>query len=200
MDSDRNLRMVPKIDPSAYVAPNAVIVGDITVGPESCISYGAVLVADGGTIALGRNSVIMENSVIRSSKYNDCIIGDNVMVGPHCHLSGCHIENEVFIATGVSVFNGAHIRTLSELRINSIVHVGTHLDVESTVPIGWIAVGNPAQIFPPDQHDEIWRVQKELNFPKNVFGVLRTTPSPDSLIKQMTNKYSRFLLRQRSRK
>jgi carbonic anhydrase/acetyltransferase-like protein (isoleucine patch superfamily) len=190
----------PVIDPSAYVAPNAVIVGKVAIGPGTVISYGAILVADGGSITIGRNTVVMENSIIRSSNYNDCTIGNNVMVGPFCHLSGCHIEDEVFVATGVCVFNGAYVKTRSELRINSIVHVGTHLDTESTLPIGWIAVGNPAQSFPPDKHEEIWKLQKELNFPKNVFGVSRSSNSPDSLIKQMTDKYSRFLLNQRSQR
>jgi len=198
MDTSEKLEILQIIDPSAYVAPNAVIEGNVTIGPESVISYGAVLIADGGTITVGRNTIIMENSVIRSSNYNDCIVGNNVMVGPHCHLSGCHIEDEVFIATGVSVFNGAYVKSLSELRINSIVHVGTYMDEGTTLPIGWIAVGNPAQCFPPDKHEEIWRLQKTLNFPKNVFGISRPNNSTDSLIKQMTDKYSSFILTKRS--
>lgn len=188
------------IDPTAYIAPNAVLVGDIKIGPEAIISYGAVLVADGGSVTIGSNTIVMENAVIRSSDYNDCLIGNNVMIGPHCHLSGCHIEDEVFIATGASVFNGAHVKTRSEIRIGAVVHVGTVLEEESTVPIGWIAVGNPSKSFPPDKHDEIWKIQKELNFPRNVFGVSRESSSPDSLVKQMTDKYSKFLLRKRPHK
>ncbi len=200
MRTTKELEIQQIIDPSAYLAPNAVIVGKVTIGSGAVISYGAVLVADGGAITVGKNTVVMENTIIRSSNYSDCLVGNNVMVGPHCHLSGCHIEDEVFIATGVSVFNGAYVKKWSELRINSIVHVGTYLDEGSTLPIGWIAVGNPAQSFPPDKHDEIWRLQKELNFTKNVFGVSNSGSSSDSLIKQMTDKYSSFILKQRSQR
>ncbi|MFL6623465.1 MAG: gamma carbonic anhydrase family protein [Sulfurifustaceae bacterium] len=185
----------PAIDPTAFVAPNAVVVGDVTIGPETVISYGAVLVAEGGRIAVGKNSVVMENAVIRSTRFNDCVIGNNVIVGPHCHLSGCRIEDEVFIATGASVFNGAHVKRHSELRINAIVHLRTVLEEESTVPIGWIAVGDPARCFPPDKHEEIWAIQKPLNFPEYIFAVPRESDSPDSPVKQMTDKYSKYLLR-----
>jgi carbonic anhydrase/acetyltransferase-like protein (isoleucine patch superfamily) len=189
----------PKIDPSAFVAANAVIAGDVTVGPEAVISYGAVLTADGGAIVIGRNTIVMENTVIRSSEHHHCRIGANVMVGPLCHLSGCTIEDEVFIATGASVFNGARLGKHSEVRVGGVVHVNTFVPVETTVPIGWVAVGDPAQIFPPEQHDAIWAVQRGLNFPKTVFGVDRDAPASESLIKQMTNRYSRFLLRFRRR-
>lgn len=185
----------PQIDPTAFVAPNAVVVGDVRIGPEAVISYGAVLIAEGGGIAIGRNTIVMENAVIRSTDFNDCIIGNNVIVGPHCHLSGCRIDDEVFIATGASVFNGAHVRRHCELRINSIVHLRTRLEERTTVPIGWIAVGDPARCFPPEKHEEIWAIQKTLNFPEYVFAVPRASNSPDSPIKQMTDKYSRYLLR-----
>jgi len=188
----------PRVDPTAYVAPNAVVSGDVTIGPGAVVSYGAVLVADGGRIVVGRSTVVMEHAVLRSSGYDDCLIGDNVMVGPHTHLSGCAIADECFIATGASVFNGARLGKFSEVRINGVVHLKTVLPEESTVPIGWVAVGDPAQLFPPDQHEAIWAVQKGLNFPKNVFGVLRDSPSPDSPIKQMTDKYARHVIRARA--
>lgn len=188
----------PVIDPSAVVAPNAVIVGNVTIGPETVISYGAVIVADGGSISIGRNTVVMEQAVIRSTPHHDCCVGNNVMVGPFSYLSGCHVEDEVFIATRASVFNGAHIHARAELRINAIVHIKTRMEEESMLPIGWVAVGDPARCFPLDKHDEIWEIQKDLNFPHTVFGVDREKKSPDSLVKQMTDKYSRFLLRLRA--
>jgi carbonic anhydrase/acetyltransferase-like protein (isoleucine patch superfamily) len=186
------------IDPTAYVAPNAVISGDVTIGPEAVVSYGAVLVADGGRVIVGRKTVIMENAVIRSSGYNDCVIGNNVMIGPHTHLSGCTIGDECFIATGASIFNGAKLGKWCEVRINGVVHLMTTLPEDTTVPIGWIAVGDPVKIFPPDKHEQIWAVQKKLNFPKNVFGVWRDNASPDSPIKQMTDKYSRHVIQVRT--
>jgi carbonic anhydrase/acetyltransferase-like protein (isoleucine patch superfamily) len=69
---------------------------------------------------------------------SDSTIGSHVMIGPHTHLCGCTIEDEVFIATGASVFNGARLRKCSEVRISGVVHIDTLLDVNATVPIGAI--------------------------------------------------------------
>ncbi|TDY45154.1 carbonic anhydrase/acetyltransferase-like protein (isoleucine patch superfamily) [Paraburkholderia rhizosphaerae] len=199
MDRTQHVNAKPQIHPSAYIAPSAVVSGNVTIGPETVVSYGAVLVADGGRIVVGRNTVIMEHAIVRSSGYSDCLVGNNVMIGPHTHLSGCAVGDECFIATGASVFNGATLGKWSEVRINGVVHLKTVLPEESTVPIGWIAVGDPVRMFPPDQHDEIWAIQKELNFPMNVFGVERNGPSPDSPIKQMTGKYGRYVIHARTR-
>lgn len=185
-----------QIHPSAYVADTAVLVGPVVVGAESVVCHGAVLVAEGGRIEIGHNTIVMENSVLRSTQFNDCTVGDNVMIGPNCHLTACRIDSEVFVATGVSVFNGAHVEQGAELRINAVVHLSTRVPSDATVPIGWIAVGNPAQIFSPDQHEAIWAVQKGLNFPMTVFGVDREATADDSVVKRMTDRYSRFLLRQ----
>ena len=60
--------------------------------------------------------------------------------------------------------------------MHGIVHLRTRLEPGATVPLGWVAVGDPARILPPDRHDEIWAVQKPLNFPKWVYGLDRATP------------------------
>jgi carbonic anhydrase/acetyltransferase-like protein (isoleucine patch superfamily) len=177
------------------VAPTAVLRGDVRIGPQSVIRDGAILVADGGTVRIAESSIVMEHAVIRSTASDDCTIGSHVMIGPHTHLCGCTVEDEVFIATGASVFNGARLRKGSEVRINGIVHIDTLLEVDVTVPIGWIAVGNPARIFPPDRHDEIWAIQKELNFPQRVFGEPRQSADGVSLNRRMTEKYAKALRR-----
>ncbi|MCW8197503.1 gamma carbonic anhydrase family protein [Verminephrobacter aporrectodeae subsp. tuberculatae] len=183
------------IHPSAHVAETAVLDGAVTVGPQAVICHGAVLVAEGGCISVGHSSIVMENSVLRSTSFADCTLGNNVLVGPHCHLSGCQIEDEVFVATGVSIFNGAHVGQGAELRINAVVHLSTRVPCGATVPIGWVAVGDPAQILPPDQHDAIWAVQKGLDFPMKVFGVDRQAAAQDSVVKRITERYAQFLLR-----
>ena len=60
-------------------------------------------------------------------------------------------------------------------RIHGVVQVNTVLEPGSVVPIGWIAVGDPAQILPPDRHDDIWAIQRELDFPGTVYGIQRGT-------------------------
>ncbi|MDP2702473.1 MAG: gamma carbonic anhydrase family protein, partial [Candidatus Rokubacteria bacterium] len=161
----------PSIHASAYVAPNATVSGDVTIGPECRILFSAVLTAEGGPVILGSHCVVMEQAVVRGTKAHPLRLGDHVLVGPHAHLSGCTVEDNVFIATGASVFNGARIGARSTVRINGVVHIKTVLAPDTVVPIGWVAVGDPARILPPNAHDEIWAVQGPLNFSKTVFGL-----------------------------
>ncbi|MGK3120061.1 gamma carbonic anhydrase family protein [Pseudomonas corrugata] len=182
-----------KIAPTARIASSAVLEGNVSIGAGTVIGHGAVLVAEGGALMIGENCIVMENAVIRSTAHDDCHIGNHVMVGPHCHLTGCRIEDEVFVATGASVFNGARLGKGSEVRINGVVHIKTVLEAGTTVPIGWIAVGDPAQLFSPDQHDQIWDVQKDLDFPRYVFGVDRES---EGVVRQMMERYARFLRKQ----
>lgn len=60
---------------------------------------------------------------------------------------------------------------------NGVVHLRTRLEPSATVPIGWVAVGNPTQILPPDQHETIWSLQKPLDFPGFVYGFDRNSPN-----------------------
>lgn len=168
-----HLGKTPRIDPSTVIAPNAVICGDVTIGPGSRILFGAQIVAEGGAIVIGAECIVMENAVIRATARHSLTIGNNCLVGPSAHLVGCAIEDEVFVATGASIFHAAQVGKGAEVRINAVVHLRTRLPPGATVPIGWVAVGDPAQLFPPDQHDAIWAVQKPLNFPQTVYGIAR---------------------------
>ena len=168
-----HLGKTPRIDPSAYVAPNAMVCGDVTIGPESRILFGAQVIAEGGAITIGRECIVMENAVLRAGARHSLAIGDNCLIGPNAHVVGCRIEEEVFIATGAAIFHGAHLGRGSEIRVNAVVHLRTRLAPGATVPIGWVAVGDPASILPPDQHEKIWEIQKPLNFPLTVYGLAR---------------------------
>ncbi|PJK31537.1 gamma carbonic anhydrase family protein [Minwuia thermotolerans] len=179
----------PRIDPLARIAPNAVICGDVTVGANTSVGFGAVLTAESGPIAVGANCVIMDTAVLRGVRGAALVIGDNVLVGPRACLTGCRVGHNVFIATGASVFNGAVIGAGAEVRINGVVHIRTVLAEGATVPIGWVAVGDPARILPPVEHDAIWAVQKDLDFPKVVFGVGRPPPG-GSMMPDVMPKYA----------
>jgi carbonic anhydrase/acetyltransferase-like protein (isoleucine patch superfamily) len=178
----------PDIHPSAYVAPNAVICGDVEVGMGARILFGASIIAEGGRIRIGVNCIVLENAVIRSTQKHSTHIGSHTLIGPNAHVVGCRIEDNVFIATGASVFFGSIIGRGSEVRINAVVHIKTRLTPDTTVPIGWIAVGDPAQIFPPNQHEKIWKVQESLNFPKFVYGIERS-PKLETIMPSITAQY-----------
>ncbi len=181
-----------RIHPSAYVAPNATICGDVDIGKDARILFGASIIAEGTRIQIGSNCIVLENAVIRSTPKYPTHIGKKTLIGPNAHVVGCRIEDCVFIATGASVFHGAVVGKGSEVRINGVVHLKTRLAPKTTVPIGWIAVGSPAQVFPPSEHERIWKIQKPLNFPKSVYGVERT-PDLETLMHSITTQYSHWL-------
>ncbi|GGB06531.1 hypothetical protein GCM10011491_38310 [Brucella endophytica] len=181
----------PSIDPDAWVAQDATVCGDVIIGAGSRIMHGARLVAEaGGSIRIGRNCIVLENAVIRATSRHDCSIGDHCLLGPNSHVAGAQIDDEVFVATGAAVFHGAQIGRGAEVRINGTVHLRTRLEPGSTVPIGWVAVGDPAQILPPDQHEAIWALQKPLDFPGFVYGVDRNSPD---VMKSITSGLSKAL-------
>ena len=175
---------VPEIDPTAYIAPTAVICGAVRIGPGARVLFGAVLTAEDGQVSLGARSIVMENAVIRGRPRHPAVIGDDVLVGPHAHVNGAQVEDGCFLATGASLFPGCVAGAGSEVRINGVVHVNTVLAPASTVPVGWVAVGNPAQVFPPDAHDRIWDIQQYLDFPGTVYGVSRGTPATERMSRQ----------------
>ena len=134
--------------PSAYVAPNAVLCGAVRVGPDARILFGAVLTAEDGAVQVGARCVVMENAVLRGRARHPLIIGDDVLVGPHAHLNGARVGDGCFLATGAALFPGCVLGPGSEVRVHGVVQVNTVLPAGSTVPIGWVAVGDPAQDLP----------------------------------------------------
>jgi carbonic anhydrase/acetyltransferase-like protein (isoleucine patch superfamily) len=181
----------PQIDPTAWIAPDATICGDVAIGPGSRVLHGARIIGEsGGSIRIGRYCIIMENAVVRGSPRHGCSIGDYCLIGPNAHVTGAALEDEVFIATSAAIFHRAHLGRGSEVRVHGTVHLRTRLEPGATVPIGWVAVGDPACIFAPDQHDEIWAIQKPLNFPESVYGFDRNTPE---LTQHVTRRLSERL-------
>ena len=184
----------PRIDPSVGVAPNAVIAGDVEIGPNCWIGFGAALLAEGGPVRIGANCIVMENAVLRGVRGHPLTIGDNVLVGPRAYLTGCAVAENAFLATGATIFTDARIGARAEVRINGIVHLRTVLAEDAVVPLGWIAVGDPARILPPEKHDEIWAVQRALDFPKTVFGVERPAEG-ETFMPAVMPRYARHLRR-----
>ena len=184
----------PRVDPSAYIAPTATICGDVVVGAHSRVLFGAVVTAEGGPVVIGTNCIVMEQAVLRGTRRHPLSLGDHILVGPRSYLTGCTVEDEAFLATGATVFNGAHIGRGAEVRINGVVHLKTVLPAGATVPIGWVAVGDPAEILPPSDHERIWAIQEPLNFPREVFGLERP-PEGATTMDALTERYGPALAR-----
>lgn len=175
----------PVVDSTAYVAPNAVLCGAVHIGPDARVLFGAVVSAEDGTVEIGARSVIMEHALVRGRARHPVHVGDHVLVGPHAHVNGAVVGDGCFLATGASLFPGARLGRDVEVRINGVVHVNTRLEDEAMVPIGWVAVGDPGQVLPPAEHDEIWRVQAALDFPGTVYGLSRDASARERMERQV---------------
>jgi carbonic anhydrase/acetyltransferase-like protein (isoleucine patch superfamily) len=174
----------PQVHSSAYVAPTAVLCGAVRVGADARILFGAVLTAEDGEVRVGDRTVVMENALVRGRAGHASIIGDDVLVGPHAHLNGARVGDGCFLATGAALFPGSIVGAGAEVRIHGVVQVNTVLPPGEVVPIGWVAVGDPARIFPPGQHERIWAIQESLDFPGTVYGVARNTPATERMSRQ----------------
>jgi gamma-carbonic anhydrase len=174
----------PSVDPTAYVAPTAVLSGDVRIGPDSRVLFGAVLTAEDGVVEVGARCVVMENALLRGRAEHPVRLGDDVLVGPHAHVNGSEVGDGCFLATGTSLFPGSRLGRDVEVRINGVVHVNSVLEDEALVPIGWVAVGNPARAIAPWDHDEIWRIQEALDFPRTVYGLPRTASARERMERQ----------------
>src|SRR5690606_8869388 len=182
----------PRIHDTAVIAPTAVISGDVEIGADCQVLHGAVITAEGGPITLGENVIVMENALIRATAVDAVRIGAHTLVGTLASIAGATVGEEVFFASGARVFNGAHVGDRCEIRVNAIVMRRAILPEGTVVPIGWVAVGDPVQLFSPDQSDAIAEAQPELDFPGHVFGVDRDTPD---LMVQLTERYATSLAR-----
>jgi carbonic anhydrase/acetyltransferase-like protein (isoleucine patch superfamily) len=144
----------PVVDPTAFVAPTAVLCGDVTTGPGTGVMFGAVVVAEGSPVRIGGHCIVGENVLVRSTARHAVAVGDYVLIGSHGALFGCTVEGEAFLATDVRIYHGAYLAKQSDVYINGIVHVNCRLPAGTKMPIAHVAVGDPAQVFPPGEHDK----------------------------------------------
>ena len=134
--------MVPRIDPTAYVHPEAVIIGDVTIGAESSIWPGAVLRGDEGGIVVGDRTSVQDGTVVHTTPMSPTRIGSDCVVGHMVHLEGCVIHDGSLVGSGSVVLHGAQVRTGSIVGANAVVPNGME------VPSGAMALGVPARIRP----------------------------------------------------
>jgi carbonic anhydrase/acetyltransferase-like protein (isoleucine patch superfamily) len=170
----RNRNLSPQIDQSSYIAPTAVVCGDVRIHADCRIMFGAVIVSEGAPIEIGQQSIVMDNAVIRSWPGRPVVIGNNVMVGPRANVNGAHVSDHVFIATGATVFPGATLGEHAVVRANAVVHVDSDLKERRAVPESWTAIGRPAEIVPPGHDERALFGLYGINFTEAVFGESRS--------------------------
>ena len=162
--------IAPSVAESAYVAPTAVLCGDVEIGGDCRIMFGAVLVAEDAPVRIGPRTVIMENAIVRAWPQLPVSIGSDVMIGPGANVNGAQIDQDAFVAAGASIFPGAHIGERAIVRANAVVHINSELPAGRVVPEGWTALGRPAEVVPPGQDERMLFSLYGMNFTKAVFG------------------------------
>jgi len=131
---------VPDIHREAYVHPEGVVIGDVTLEAGASVWPCAVLRGDDGSIRIGRDTSVQDASVIHCTSDLDTIVGARSVIGHSVHLEGCTIEDRALVGSGSVVLHGAIIRTNALVGANAVVPGGME------VPSGAMALGVPARI------------------------------------------------------
>lgn len=139
----------PVVDESAFVAPNATLIGRVSLGPESSVFYGAVLRGDTDQITLGAGSNLQDNVVVHCDVGIPTMIGSGVSVGHGAVVHGCTIEDDCLIGMGATVMNGAVIGAGSLVAGGAVVLEGT------VVPPRSLVAGVPAKVRREISSDEL---------------------------------------------
>jgi len=135
-----------------FLAPNATVLGDVTLGNEISIWYGAVIRADKDRIVIGDRSNIQDNAVLHTSAGHAVLIGTDVSVGHGAILHGCRIADRVLVGMGAIILNGAEVGTDSLIGAGSVVTEGTRIPPGSVV-VG--VPGKPIKQVSPEQREHI---------------------------------------------
>jgi len=132
----------PQIDPTAFVHPDAVIIGQVSVGPEATVWPGAVLRGDHGSIRIGAQTSIQDGTVVHCTATLDTVVGDRCVIGHRVHLEGCTIEDDCLVGSGAVVLHRAVVRS------GALVGAQALVTNDTEVPSAAMALGVPARILP----------------------------------------------------
>ena len=142
--------LVPTIDPSAYVHPDATVIGDVTLGEGATVWPRAVLRGDYGVISVGAGTSIQDGTVVHATGIDATVIGAECVVGHLAHLEGCVVEDRCLIGSGSIVLARARIRTGAVVGAAALVPEGMD------VPEGALVLGVPGRVKgDANQHDRI---------------------------------------------
>lgn len=134
--------IAPDIDPTAYVHPDAVVIGAVTIGPEASVWPCAVLRGDAGGIVIGARTSVQDGTVVHTTPLHPTRIGNECVIGHNVHLEGCQIGDGVLIGSGAIVLNGAVVESEALIGAGALVSGGM------VVPSRAMALGVPAKIKP----------------------------------------------------
>jgi carbonic anhydrase/acetyltransferase-like protein (isoleucine patch superfamily) len=149
----RHLGQTPDTARALFVAPNATVVGDVTLGAQSSVFYGAVLRGDIARIVVGEGTNIQDNAVVHLADDLDAIIGAWCTIGHAAIVHACTVEDECLIGMGATILDGARIGARSLIGANALVTQGT------IIPPGSLVYGAPAKVVSKLSLDEQHRLR-----------------------------------------
>src|ERR1019366_9807937 len=147
--------LTPRIDPLAFVHPDAVVLGDVTIGAESTVWPCAVLRGDHGAIVVGARTSVQDGTVIHAGPGFPTVVGDGCVIGHLAHLEGCTLEDDCLAGSGSGVLHWAVVGTGATVGANAVV------PNRMEVPPGALALGVPAQIRPNRSDRDMIRMSAE---------------------------------------
>ena len=156
-------KLNPKIDASAFIAENAVIIGDVEIGANASIWYNCVLRGDVNFIRIGDGTNIQDGTVIHVSRGPQfpTIIERDVTVGHAATIHGCHIESGCLIGIGAIILDGARIGR------NSLIAAGSLVTPNTVIPERSFVVGSPARVKRQVSEDELEKMSENcVNYQK----------------------------------
>jgi carbonic anhydrase/acetyltransferase-like protein (isoleucine patch superfamily) len=133
--------VAPRIARDVWLAPGAVVVGDVEIGADSSVWYGSVLRGDVNSIRVGVRSNLQDQCVVHVTRDRfSCQIGDEVTIGHHATVHGCVVEDGALVGIGAIVMDGARVGAGAMVGAGAVVVPGTQLEP------GVLAVGVPARV------------------------------------------------------
>jgi carbonic anhydrase/acetyltransferase-like protein (isoleucine patch superfamily) len=133
---------------SAWIAPGAVVLGDVSIGELSSIWFNAVVRGDTEAISIGRQTNVQDGAVLHADENFPCRLGDRVTVGHNAVVHGCTLEDGVLVGMGSVVMNGAEIGKDSLIGVGAVVTAGT------VIPPGSLVLGLPGKVIRPLSAEE----------------------------------------------
>jgi carbonic anhydrase/acetyltransferase-like protein (isoleucine patch superfamily) len=130
----------PSVDPTAWLAPSATVIGSVAIGPRTGVYFGAVVRADKSPIVVGAGSNLQDGVVVQADPGFPATIGSGVSVGHAAVLHGCTLEDDCLIGMGAIVLNGAVVGTGSMIAAGAVVLEG------ATIPPGSLVAGVPGKV------------------------------------------------------
>lgn len=155
----------PEIHETAFIASDAIIIGDVKIGEESSVWFGSIVRGDVNYIRIGKRTNIQDASVIHvSSDTHPTILEDEITVGHRVTLHGCYVESGCLIGIGSIILDGVRVGRNSLIAAGSLITPGTN------IPPGSLAMGSPARVKRKLSGEEIYNLSR---FWQNYVGLTR---------------------------